>query len=260
MEWEDPDKKIHDVDVSTATPQALSTFLQQFHDINTHWDNQYEGTTENIITLCAEIQSSLIDEFGPSSNGQPEENLLIAHSLRCLAISHYISEVTGWLPGNRSKEQFRQEMFLQPERVSDWENNPSVEISRYKKHPATSTNAVYGLQLDTMLQHIVRIGQQMILGGKFSDLPALLCFLCLLQLIQSNLQTLCSWLDNFDPGEQTLDEVRETLCKLYEIAAQGHHPLLDDWDKNAYGALVGRNSLALEHMSELNELWAQEGM
>src|SRR3984885_7349446 len=131
MKYDDPKFGIHDRGLSSylaaTQPQSkdsLIDFLKQFHDIHSRWDNHYEPATENLITLCAKIQEDTLSRTSRIPANLSEDNLLIALSLRTLALAYNYSLVELNLPLDPDVGTFS----LQPTMIRD--GNPSLKIWR----------------------------------------------------------------------------------------------------------------------------------
>ena len=260
MKYDDPKFEIRDYGLSSylaaTQPQSkdsLRDFLKQFHDINTRWGNYYEPATEDLITLCAQIQEDILSRTLRMPANLSEESLLIALSLRTLAFAHNLSMVTMNLPLGSNVGM----NFLQPEVIQD--KNPSVEI--WTCSPATESASAYlghdgGRQFSSMIEDIVGITQRLLFRRRPKDWPSLFCVLFLLNLILQEIRVRL-WVDTFDCAYEALKSVWSMLCQLYHVCTKGNHPLTHDWSVEEYTSLVENDTLAIAHFRFLNNMWVE---
>lgn len=259
MKYDDPKFEIRDHDLSSylaaTQPQSedsLLEFLKQFHDINSRWTSYYAPATEDLITLCAQIQEDILSRTSRMP-ANLSEILLIALSLRTLAFAHNFGLVTINLPCDPRVER----VFPQPEIVQD--ANPSLEI--WACGPASESAPVClghdgGGQLSSMIEDIVRITQRLHFRRRPKDWPSLFCVLCLLELILFEISS-DHWVDTFDCAHDALESVWSMLCQLYHVCTKGNHPLTHGWSVEEYTSLVGNDTLAIAHFRLLNDMWVE---
>ena len=266
MKYDDPKLEIRDHGLSSCLaatqPQSkdsLLDFLKQFHDINSRWGNYYsrgnyyEPATEDLITLCAQIQEDILSRTSRMPANLSEEILLIALSLRTLAFARTFGLISEHLPEDSCVATF----FLQSEMVRD--KYRSLEIWRCGP-AAESTSACLGRdggeQFSSMIEDIVRITQRLHFRRRPKDWPALFCVLCLLKLILTEISD-CPILDTFGYAHDTLESVWSMLCQLYHVCTKGNHPLTHDWSVEEYTPLVENDTLAIAHFRLLNDMWVE---
>jgi hypothetical protein len=258
--------EIHDLDLSTARsipqPQfkdSLVDFLLQFHDINSRWEGYISSFYGDFIMQCAQIQEDILSEASPTPENLSEDVLLIAISLRALALAHNLELVAYSLPCCTDTEMLSH-TFLQPEIVRD--ENPSIEIWKCVSTPQMVSGQLEdndGGQLPVIIQDIVRITQRMLFRRTPKDWPSLLCVLFLLKLICFQFYSSCNWLEFSNIKMEALENVWSLLCGLYSVCTKGHDPLTSDWNCEEYASLVGSDKLAVAHFTSLNKLWLDIG-
>jgi hypothetical protein len=255
----DPTKEIHDVDVLSLSPGGLVAYLKQFHDINSRWGQEFEVHTEEVITECAEIQKDIVLKNRRIGKPLTEENLLIAMSLRALGLTHRISELTMHLSPESNDEFLKSGRFKKPVVISDSQDPllPVVEVCRVrpKNVPRDDRN---DRKLTILIQQIVKVTYRLIIRGRPSDWPAIVCVLCLLNLTQETIEGLEYIVGFENVGE--LGSVWKMLCDLFDFSTKGHHPLVDSTDASYYESLVGSKNMALEHFLTLNSYWMELGV
>jgi hypothetical protein len=260
MKYDDPKFEIRDHDLSSylaaTQPQSkdsLLDFLKQFHNINSRWNNHYEYVTENIITLCAEIQEDMLSRTSRIPANLSEEILLIALSLRTLAFAHNFSLIVLNLPWYPRVGGY----FLQPKTVRD--KNPSLEIWRCgsaTESASACSGHDGGEQLSSMIEDIVRITQRLHFRRRPKDWPSLFCVLCLLKLILGAIDYHPS-IDTFRCAHDALESAWSMLCQLYHVCTRGNHPLTHDWSVEEYTSLVGNDTFAIARFRLLNDMWVE---
>lgn len=259
IEYIDPNVKVQDVDVASAPPEALFAFLEQFQDINSRWINEYELVTEEIINECVSFQTGIVSKILSSGGVLYEEDLIVAHALRTLALAHAIMDVQANV-SYRSVAHFHQHrLFAQPEKLQTC-CEPSIELSRSTKKAAMSKKTPDLPRFSSMVQDVVRIAQGMILRGTPSDFPAIFCALCLLRLVESNCGdgNLIPYIAPLDPG-RVLKNVYWTLCQMFDITIKGKHPLSDEWNPNGNTKVDGKSSQENELFQAMNNIWVGAG-
>ena len=235
---------------------AILVFVRQFYNLNTRWGHRFEESTMEIIDECVELQETVIEQLRPSRDEREpltEENLLIASTLRLIALLHSIEDVAGYmLP--MSNETFIKTMFLQPKvATEELGSDPSLEVSR-----CATPRADEGVDISLMLQDIVKIAQRLLLRGEPKDWPVVFCVLCLLRLIGDQFSTTVAYIDDVFVGRHELNGVIESLCGLYLLSTKECDPLVEDWDSKTYGELVGTESPLVECFDAMIELWIDE--
>jgi hypothetical protein len=259
MKYDDPNFEIHDHGLSSylaaTQPQSkdsLLEFLKQFHDINSRWDNHYGPITESVIILCAGIQEDTLSRTSRIPANLSEEILLIALSLRTLALIHNFDLFDGNFP----RVSLVGPSFLQPKMIQD--KNPSLEVWRCDLATESGSACLGhdgGKQLSSMIEDIVRITQRLHFRRRPKDWPSLFCVLCLLKLILDEMH--CFSFDTFNCAHDALKSVWSMLCQLYHVCTKGNHPLTHDWSVEEYALLVGNDTLAIAHFRLLNDMWVE---
>lgn len=273
MKYDDPSIKINGIDLSNARrctlpefKDSIVEFLKQFHDLRTRWGMHYETFTEDIIQRCAEIQEEIIlSRPLETEENLSEEDLVIALALKALALAHNYPLVTCSLPFGFATRRVPPDLFQQPEIIQGPEpGGPrSLEIWRCASIPqmdAAQPEQDGGEHLSSMIQDIVRLTQKILLRRRPKDWPALFCILCLLKLIQTTLSFTVNWVDFFNPGARSLNQVWSILCQLYHVSTKGKHPLTYTWNLEEYASLVHGDVLSIGHFRSLNQMWVDEGM
>jgi hypothetical protein len=245
--------------VLSLSPGGLVAYLKQFHDINSRWGQEYDMHTEEVITECAEIQKDIVLKSRRIGKPLTEENLLIAMSLRALGLTHRISELTMHLSPETSDEFLENGRFKKPVVISDSQDPllPVVEVCRVRQKnvPRDDRN---DRKLSILIQQIVKVTYRLIVRGRPSDWPAIVCVLCLLALARETTQGF-DYIVGFENTDE-LDFVWQMLCEVFDFSTKGHHPLVDSTDVSYYESLVGSKNMALEHFLTLNSLWMDLGV
>jgi hypothetical protein len=243
---------------------ALISFLKQFHNLNARWGNYYENITEDLVTLCADIQKDIIMKSRRSGQRLAPEGLLIAQALRILALSKNLEEIWGHSVYCK-KEEFVENIWLDPETVISHEvTNPSVRVSRVSRVCPTDNIVTRehsdGLLLSKSLQDLVRNTLDLIIRGRPSYWPTIFCVLIVLKLIQSNSSSGMEYFDEIFDGADRLRNVWKILCEMFDLATGGNHPLVNGWARDEYALQIGSKHSSVEHFQILNSIWVDEGL
>jgi hypothetical protein len=90
--------------VAEKRDTAYAKFLNQFENIQVRWGNHYEQLTENIISSAADYQKHLLQVESGDLWGA-DEDILILLALRCLVISHHLSQFGCHFPQHLGDRQ-----------------------------------------------------------------------------------------------------------------------------------------------------------
>ncbi|CZR52438.1 uncharacterized protein PAC_02315 [Phialocephala subalpina] len=128
---------------------------------------------------------------------------------------------TGRTRGGR----VRGKCWLEPEFITahDEDDNVTVEVSRVED--MSEINKKGGSKLRTLITDVFRVIQNMILKPKGVELPTILCVLCILKLIQEDLEPHQEFLTGFGFWGGELEAAWNNLCKLYHLIARNYHPI-----------------------------------
>jgi hypothetical protein len=235
----------------------LLDFLEQFHDVDSRWENAYEPFTVKIIIECAVFQSALLSRRSPLPVGSSNDSVLIALSLRCLVLTYEISLVADSVACRSfedNKVHLRVEKFFK--------RNPSIDVSRSLNVSQVSfvDSKQKGKEsLLSILEEILQTTQRLMFRRKPEDWPLLLCTLFLIKLISDNLNAYSSlWMRSLQPTSQAMKSVFGTLCRLYDICSKGFHPLSGNWKREEYAKLVNHDETLVDCFQWINDMWLED--
>lgn len=248
---DDECQRIRDLDEFTTTEDtietrtlALTNFIQQFRNIDKRWKSCYESTTVRIIEACVSVQQGILEESSKSWSPLGARKTAIATSLRALALSHDIFVLEIHMPGGLENKN------LQFPFKSEWED-PAIYITEVKKAPKAYESKER--KLPALIREMHRVTQRMLLRPQLGDLPTILCVLCIMKLVQTNLPTI----ETFSTREYKTAWL--SYCLLFNEMAEYFHPLVYRWDKTAYEALVGEDSMPVAYFKSFHTIWVDEG-
>ncbi|KAE8445142.1 hypothetical protein EG329_013744 [Mollisiaceae sp. DMI_Dod_QoI] len=254
---DDERRRIRDLDEFVATEdtiatriQAITTFIQQFRNINNRWTNCYELTTVKIIEACVSIQQMMLEESRQSWSPLGDRNTIIATSLRALALAHEIFELDGNLPW-RMKDVFHQSSFRSKKLECD---APTITISRVKKVPKRFDSKER--KLPALVREMHRVTQKMLLRPQAKDLPTILCVLCIMKLVQNCLEPMNDFFDAFCAKE--FKTAWFSYCLVFHEMARDYHPLVYHWDKSNYEELAGEDSMPVTYFKSFRTIWVED--
>jgi len=167
---QDPETEIRDIDISSASPEAIITFLEQFYKINTRWFNWYEQSTESSSTGKQTFRGGYTHRACPPRIWNVPQDQGHRRHMGIL-LGDFI------FPGARAAAGSKI--------CTGADYNPSTDTSKYDDTflACTSTDRKDDSQLSLMIQDIVRITQALILRSNPADVPIIFCTLCILKLI-----------------------------------------------------------------------------
>jgi hypothetical protein len=279
MTYSNPANKINDLDVysvaNSTGPQSqqILDFLQRFHDLNARWTNFFEDFQEDFITLCAKFQEEIVIKIGPSAK-IPGEALLIAHSLRIMALAYKLCEIDMCIQGNEIKflgfedsptRCYDLETFDGPGIKLKLHTEPSQENSIYRNLDSTTNQGIRprsGADISLLIQEAVQMIQRIIFNPKKGYLSTVFCALYILHWIRTFLDTHVTWMKPISSISRQLEAVLDSLCGLYETRLKGHHPLQeeassDSGRKRKYASVFDDDELSVAHFSNINDFWVE---
>lgn len=236
----------------------LLDFLEQFHDVNSCWQNAYGPFTSKIMIECAVFQSALLSRRSPLPGGSSNDSILVALTLRCLVLTHEIFLVASRM-SSRALEG--NEYPLRQEKIHD--RDPSFEVSRSLNVSQVSfvdSKQKGNESLLSILEEIFQTTQRLMFRRKPEDWPLLLCTLFLIQLMSDNMYPFpLLWMRSLEPTSYAIKSVFGRLCRLYDICSKGFHPLSGKWKREEYAKLVNHDEILVDCFQWINDMWL-EGM
>lgn len=253
MQYADSDIKIHDLNIQpnwSDTPETrledITSFLEQFHNLEERWRGTYEEFTTDLIRHCANIQIKILAGLIPGQEMFSNGCLLIAYSLRLLAFSHAVFELRIDLPCVRRGEYLGRE-YLVPQIFWAGDGDPSMEVCTFLPGIHTLPVNDQSKQPKVMLQVIYRTIHKLLLRGRQSEIPVIFSAFCLLHLIRNNL-------DVGGPSDcpldiKPLDKHLQKYTELYLAVTGGLNPLSEGWDDRQWRELIGEDHGLLRSLS-----------
>ena len=179
MSYKHPDYRLRDLDEfargNDSIPEraeALIAFTDQFRTVRRS-PIYCEPMTEEILRVCASIQVDMLEITRESRNPLNEKNTVVATALQALALTNYTGFVCHRLDGPEEVE-FVGKYRPEPEIITahDEDDNVTVEVSRVED--MYEINKKDGAKPRTLITHVCRVIQNMILKPKGVELPSIL--------------------------------------------------------------------------------------
>ena len=208
-----------------------------------------------MIKRFVKFQAELLSQRSLLQGHTSDESILIALSLRCLVLTHEIFLVDGYVPFNAfesTETDFRSSKCFA--------KDPSIEVSRLScalQDVSSAPKHEHEESISSMLEGLLQTIQHLMFRRKPQEWPLLLCTLCLLKMISTNLSPIAPWMLSLEPSSQAMNSVFSTLCHLFDTCSKTLHPLSDNWDKEKYAELVENDNLLVEFSQWMNDEWVE---
>ena len=234
----------------------LYDFLKQFHKVNKPWAGYYPDFTEYFLGQSAMFQEELLSKANDNKLADvSDKSILIALSLRCIVLTHEISEADCVLGIDAFKNN---ETHYVPERYHL--HSPIIEISRLSSTAAQASLVNSKQQsgpdsLSSILEGILQTTQQMMFRRNPEHWPILLCTLCLMRLTVDNIRVNSPWMRSLEPASRALDKAFSILCRLFEICAKDFDPFSNIWNLEEYAVTVKDDRVLVGYAKKLQTMW-----
>ena len=252
--------------VAEERDTAYVKFLNQFEKIQVRW-NDYEPITEDIISSAANYQKSLLQV---ESRGlwEADEDILVLLALRCLVVSHDLSEIGGNLPCRwMIDEDFdykywriaEAELCPHPRRPHSGQMlDPSIELWQMSEdYELPNDRKEHTNTLHFLLRKTFQTAQKLLLRGRPEDWPTLFYTLCLLMIIYGTFDLASSFTRVLHRTSREFYQALKSLIRLFLYCCGDLHPLNNAFDIRWYALMVGGNTLLVEHYMEMNNIWVE---
>ena len=196
----------------------IQDFLQQFYSIHQHWGYEYERLTVDILKSSAHWQESYFLQSTLMPTHTHGEATVVAASLRCLVISQPIFQISF----NWSRSEFRSE-DERYSRLADLDRSPGghntgilplIDAWRLGTSEQLPDSVPQDREtLPQMLQGTFQMAQRLLYRGRPQDWPALFYVLCILSLVQGNLDAQF-WTDATIRAAKETKKTLRRLCYL----------------------------------------------
>lgn len=238
---------------------SLQVFLQQFHSLPHRWGWNYEPLTENIIDSSAQWQEHYLLKSTLMPTHTHNEATVVAASLRCLAISHEIAQISGnWSTSYFQEEDERYVRLADVKRNPRGENSgirPSVDVWRLEDDAELPESIPQNREkLPHMLRGTIQMAQRLLCRGRPQDWPSLFYVMCILLLVHGDLDAYF-WTESTDRAARETKKAIRKLCRLFHHTTGNMQPLSSDFDIKRYAVLVDDNELAVEHYGRMHQMW-----
>ncbi|KAF8857964.1 hypothetical protein BDZ45DRAFT_409413 [Acephala macrosclerotiorum] len=268
MSYKHPDYRFRDLD-EFAKPndsilqrtEAIIAFTDQFRVTRRScWPTHCcKPMTKEILKVCASIQVNILETTRESWNPLNERNTVIATALQALALTNNIEFVCQRL-GEPEEEEFVENSWLEPEIITDHDEDDNVTVEVSRVEDTSEIGKKGGLKLRALITHVFRVVQNMILKPKGVELPTILCVLCILKLVEKDLEPRQDFLTGFGFWGGEFDAAWNILCKLYHLIARNYHPIRGHWHKSLYLQVVGQEGIwSVTYFRELQKIWTADG-
>jgi hypothetical protein len=252
--------------VAEERDTAHVEFLNQFETIQVRW-NDYEQITEDIISSAANYQKSLLQVEG-GDLWEADEDILVLLALRCLVISHDLSEIGGNLPCSWViDEDFdykywqisKAELCPHPRRpLSGQMLDPSIELWQMSEdYELPNDRKEHTNTLRFLLRKTVQTAQKLLLRGRPEDWPTIFYTLCLLMVVYGTFDLASSFTRVLRRTSREFRKALKSLIRLFLYCCGDLHPLNNVFDIKSYALMVGGNTLPVEHYMEMNSIWIE---
>ena len=231
---------------------TLNESLEQFRNVDKRWVNCYPDFTEYFLGQSATFQEDL---FSKANENKSDKSILIALSLRCLALTHEIFLVSSGLPYGAFEDN---ETHYQAKRF--FPEDPNIEVSRLSSTAAQASLVISKQQsgpdsLSSCLERILETTQQLMFRRNPEHWAVLLCTLCLMRLTVDNFNIVSPWMSSLDPVSLALDKAFSILCRLFEICAKDFNPFSEIWNLEEYAVAVKKDKVLVGYAKELQTMW-----
>lgn len=187
------------------------------------------------------------------------EATIVAASLRCLAISNEINQISGnWFSSCFGCEDQRYARLAYVKRNPGGQNTgirPSVVVWRFEYDAQLSDFSSQNRErLPQMIQRTIQMAQRLLYRGRPQDWPSIFYVLCILLLVQGDTDAHI-WTKATDRGSKETWKAIQELCHLFHLTTSNMQPLSSDCDIKRYAVMVDDNELAVEHYRRIHQLW-----
>jgi hypothetical protein len=246
---------------------AYAKFLNQFENIRVRWGYHYEWCTEEIISSAADYQKHLLQVKSEDPCGTDEDTLVLL-ALRCLVISHDISQFSSNFSGMtvlgkdfnyKYVNLMKAKLYPIQGRACDgqtldpsvdlWQLPEDYELRNYRKE---HTNTFYLLLWKTF-----QTAQKVLLRGRPQDWPAIFYTLCLLMLMYDNFDYTTLYVRELDAPCREFCKALKSLIRVFLHHCEYLHPLNAELNIGWYSLMVGGEALPIKHYTETNNMWVE---
>lgn len=187
------------------------------------------------------------------------EATVVAASLRCLAISDDNQQISGtWSLSDLRRKEERYYCLADVERHPgghDTGIRPSVEVWRLRDEAELPDSIPQNRErLPQILRETIQMAQRLLYLGRPQDWPSLFYVLCILLLVNGDLDA-DFWTEATDGAARETKKTFRKLCRLFHHITRNMQPLSSDFDIRSYAVLVDDNELAVEHYGRMHRLW-----
>ena len=188
------------------------------------------------------------------------EATVVAASLRCLAISNDIDQITSnWSTRYFQSENDSYVRLADVERKTSGQDIegiwPSVEVWRLGDDEELPDFIPRDReQLPQILWGTIQMAQRLLYRGRPQDWPSLFYVLCILLLVHGSIDAQF-WTGASDQAAKETKKSLRDLCDLFYRTTGNMQPLSSDFDIKRYAVLVDDNELAVRHYRRMHLMW-----
>ncbi|KAF2503354.1 hypothetical protein BU16DRAFT_521938, partial [Lophium mytilinum] len=236
---------------------AVFAFLGQFKDLSKRWSGLYEEVIVKAIGFFAKYQEQRLSQI--SETPSPIDNsMLITLALRCLLTSQEFANITYcWpprLPGI-DDDNFHGCISEAYKDTRGGGYSPRVEVWRLPKDtelPESTKEPCHSVLINT-----VRLAHKTLLRKDPRDWPFVFCTLCILSLVQHDLEIAGDYTDALASASQDFRQYLLALSATFLLCVKDNHPFNKAFDIEKYSLLVDDEEEAINTYEWLHAMWIE---
>ncbi len=242
--------------------QLLFDFLGQFDKAESRWPKWYEHGTYELLRQCAQYQQDMLRRDPTIPADEFNHSTIIVALLRCVVITHQLSEVDGYYSSSWPVDDGSVHVFRDEGLHGHFGLQPLITVQKMPRAEKSAADAAIRERargLPTTLKRAIGSLQRLLFSRRPHDLPCLIYSLCLLALVRGNLRPLADFMSPVNEAGDEVADILQRLCALYLYCSDDIHPLTEHYNASQYAAKVDNDPIPVRHFGVLHQLWEDMG-